>query len=189
MFAMLLSTQKKAFFLACVPETSFTLISSPFWFTFRAIFAWCRGLCGSCWREFLTMGPQVAPYVSPIFPSPLKFYSVLIFPKRTQFILTYHCPTVVASQPCPIGLISQCYALLVQGLSSKTRRAYSMGQRCCLQFCHQLSYVDDKTRQPPPGFRITHEAARLTFAFPTSGVFFNVLIQRQSFIYCILSVN
>ena len=102
--------------------------------------------------DFLTMGPQAAPYVSPIFPSPLKFSSALVFhlfPKRTQFILTYHYLTVVASQPCLIGLISQCYALQVQGLSPKTRRAYSMGQRCF--------------RQPPQGFQITHEAARLIF--------------------------
>ena len=42
-----------------------------------------------------------------------------------------------APQSGPPNLIAQCYALLAQGLSPSTRRAYTTGQRLFFQFCLQ----------------------------------------------------
>lgn len=42
-----------------------------------------------------------------------------------------------APQSGPPNLIAQCYALLAQGLSPSTRRAYTTGQRLFSQFCLQ----------------------------------------------------
>ena len=42
-----------------------------------------------------------------------------------------------ASQSGPPNLIAQCYALLAQGLSPSTSRAYTTGQRLFFQFCLQ----------------------------------------------------